>query len=170
MSPKIDLNKIFEIASSSDKSDEGKILALLEQCSKQTCVEFAYKICLDVKHLMEDERSLVAVEALKQYLDTGKPISREIIDSAFSASSHASSSASSYAASSCAAYAITRAVFTAVSAAAFAAYAFSSYAYASYTTRLEKDKQYLQLLIELIASSCSCEENRFLHEIILCTS
>src|SRR5271166_3730224 len=120
MSSKIDLNKIFEIASS-NKSDEGKILAILQQCSKRICVEFAYNVCLDIKHLMEDERSLVAVEALKQYLDTGKPISREIIDSAFSASSHASSSASSYAASSCAAYAITRAVFTAVSAAAFAA-------------------------------------------------
>src|SRR5271166_2292498 len=103
MSQKMDLNKLFEIASSSDRSDEGKILAILQQCSKQICVEFAYKVCLDVKHLMKDKRSLIAVEAVGQYLDTGKPVSKEIVDSAFSASSYASSA--SYTASYAASYA-----------------------------------------------------------------
>jgi len=174
----MDLNKIFEIAST-DKSDKGKIEAILEQCSKQTCVEFAYKVCLDIKHLMEDKRSLVAIEALKQYLDTGKPISREIIASASTASSSAAFSASSYASASSAASIASAAAYTAT----YAAYAASaaSVAYAAYyatscstsgasSTRLEKNKQYLQLLIELIVSSFSCEENRFLHEIMLCTS
>src|SRR5271157_5978677 len=158
MNQKIDLNKIFEIASS-DKSDKGKIEAILQQCSKRICVEFAYNVCLDIKHLMKDERSLVAVEALKQYLDTGKPISREIVVSAFSASSAASiASAAAYTsyaswAASYAAYAYAAAIATSCSTSGAS------------STRLEKDKQYLQLLIELIASSCSCEENRFLHEI-----
>src|SRR5271166_3018470 len=130
MSQKMDLNKIFEVASSSDKSDDSKIEVILQQCSKQICVEFAYKVCLDVKHLMKDERSLIAIEAVKQYLDTGKPISREIIDSAAAASS------TSYAA------------FAASVAAASAASSTSSTSSAYYIshTRLEKDKQYLQLL------------------------
>ena len=177
MNQKIDLNKIFEIASS-DKSDKGKIEAILEQCSKQTCVEFAYKVCLDIKHLMEDKRSLVAIEALKQYLDTGKPISREIIASASTASSSAAFSASSYASASSAASIASAAAYTSYAswAASYAAYAYAAAIATSCSTsgasstRLEKDKQYLQLLIELIASSCSCEENRFLHEIMLCTS
>jgi len=171
----MDLNKIFEIASS-DKSDKGKIEAILEQCSKQTCVEFAYKVCLDIKHLMEDKRSLVAIEALKQYLDTGKPISREIIASAFAsraaayaASSIASASSASYAAASAFSAIYAAGAISAIDAADAASSASYAAIYASHTSP-EKDKQYLQLLIELIASSCSCEENKFLHEIMLCTS
>src|SRR5271157_6306051 len=114
MSQKMDLNKIFEVASSSDKSDDSKIEVILQQCSKQICVEFAYKVCLDIKHLMKDERSLAAVEAVKQYLDTGKPVSKEIVDSAFSASSYASSA--SYTASYAAGYAASHAASAAVSA------------------------------------------------------
>src|SRR5271166_4236235 len=160
MSSKMDLNKIFEI--SSNKSDDSKINAILQQCSKQICVEFAYKVCLDVKHLMKDERSLIAIEAVKQYLDTGKPISREIIDSASAASSTSSvafsashaayaSSAASHAAYAASASSAAYAAYAASVAAASAASSTSSTSSAYYIshTRLEKDKQYLQLLIEL---------------------
>src|SRR5271166_5286472 len=154
MNQKIDLNKIFDIASSSsDKSNRGKIEAILEQCSKQICVEFAYKVCLDVKHLMEDKRSLAAIEAVKQYLDTGKRVSEEIVASAAASASSTSSVASS--ASSAASYAASYAASAtiAASSAAYAASVAASYAasatiaassaaYAYYIshTRLEKDK------------------------------
>src|SRR5271166_822458 len=173
MNQKIDLNKIFDIASSSsDKSNRGKIEAILEQCSKQICVEFAYKVCLDVKHLMEDKRSLIAIEAVKQYLDTGKRVSEEIVASAAASASSSSSvassasSAASYAASVAASYAASATIAASYVASATIAASSAAYAYYISHTRLEKDKQYLQLLIELIASSCSCEENRFLHEIM----
>ncbi len=89
----MDLDNILKEFNNQNRDDLEIIKAVLPHCSKQICVSFALHCALDQKHLLTDERSFQALEAVQLFLKTGAKVSQGIVDSAANAAYAAANAA-----------------------------------------------------------------------------
>jgi hypothetical protein len=167
-----DLDLIVEEFSKSGQEDYDTIRNVLKLCPKRLSVQFALDSCNSIRHLMKDERSIAALDAVQDYLDTGKPVPREIKDAAAAAYASAyAAAAAAAAASASAAYA-----YAAASASADAAASASASAAASASARntpdwkqakAEKMREHLNRLKELVLSHVPAGYDNFLLQVAL---
>ena len=73
-----DIDAILEAFDRPGRDDYAIIRDVLGLCPKRIKVQFALDSCNSIRHLMKDKRSTDALDHVQIYLDTGKPVPKDV--------------------------------------------------------------------------------------------